>query len=77
MYNHVIVYCMCMLCDAPLCTLHEHFKYNSYVVPLLTTIEVYNRTVSRAKCVADSIICGHHIYKAIWDPVDGEDLTCE
>ena len=27
--------------------------------------------------VVDSVICGHHIYKAIWEPVNGEELQTE
>ena len=23
--------------------------------------------------IVDSVICGHHIYKAIWEPVNGEE----
>jgi len=40
-------------------------------------IEVYSRMVSRANCVVELIIHGHHVCKAIWEPVDGKELTCE
>ena len=33
--------------------------------------------VSRASFVVDSMIRGHHVYKEIWDPVNGEVLLCE
>jgi len=33
--------------------------------------------VSRASLVVDSMIHGHHVHKAIQDPVDEEELTCE
>ena len=27
--------------------------------------------------VVDSVIRGHYVYKAIWEPVDGEELNTE
>lgn len=30
-----------------------------------------------ASFVVYSMICGHHVYKEIWDLVDGEELPCE
>ena len=33
--------------------------------------------VSRATFVVDSMIHGHHVYKEIWNPVNGEELPCE
>ena len=30
-----------------------------------------------ANFAVDSMIRGHHVYKEIWDPVNGEELPCE
>ena len=32
-------------------------------------------TRSHAYCI-NSVVCGHHVYKDIWTPEIGEELTC-
>ena len=34
-------------------------------------------TTWRSSFVVDSVIHGHYVYKAIWEPVDGEQLKTE
>ena len=34
-------------------------------------------TTRMSSFVIDSVFCGHHVYKAIWEPANGEELNTE
>jgi len=62
MYNHVVMYCMCMLCDV-LYTSASNIIHTS-----LTTRSIAEWWAE----IAFSMVYVHHVYKAIWDPVECE-----
>ena len=38
---------------------------------------MYKAGMRMSSFVVDSMICGHHIYKAIWESVNDEELNTE